>query len=350
MTLTDIRLQNFRSYKDMSFELDGGVNIVVGPNGAGKTNLLEAIMLGCGQRTYRAKEALVAHGHDWGRVDLHTDENQLRTVKIFHEGGQSRIQNEIDGKTYAKLPYSQQQPVVLFEPNHLLLLQGEPQLRRNYLDDLLEQLSAYFSKTRADYRRVVSQRNRLLKQGSKDRALVFAWNVRLIELATKIVFARKELLKEITQSLSHTYSAISGKKTNIEIKYSSTVDSGDYSATLLKRLENDMEKDLARGFTGHGPHRDDMVFYMDGQEMSAKASRGEVRTLLLSLKIIELSLVEKTAKKPTLLLDDVFSELDGARRKHLIKYLKNYQTIITTTDADMVLRSLSQNCQTIPLG
>lgn len=351
MLFTDIRLQNFRSYHDASFELNKGVTIVVGPNAAGKTNLLEAIMLAATSKTYRPKETLVRNGSEWARIDVHTEDNHVRTLKIKNLQNRQAQDMEINGKTYKTLPFNQKQPIVLFEPNHLFLTQGEPQLRRNYVDDVIEQLETSFSKVRNDYKRALSQRNRLLKQGAHDKTMVFAWNMRLIESATLIVAERIKLLNVLNGSLSATYSNISAKKVRLRMEYTSPINIKTYGANLLKQLENSFEIDLARGFTGYGPHRDDIKIFIGERDIGSTGSRGEIRTLILALKVIELELFEKRLEvRPLLLLDDVFSELDGLRRKSLVNFLQNHQTIITTTDADIVTKNFSQNCQIIPLN
>lgn len=353
MIFTDLRLQNYRSYRDASFELGKGVNIVVGPNAAGKTNLLEAIMVASVGKSYRARDInLIQTGTDWARIDLHTSENVLRTVKLqVDQTGKLQKTFEIDEKICKRLPLNQRQPVVLFEPNDLQLVEGEPSLRRNYFDDIIEQYAPAYEKNRSQYKRVVSQRNALLKQAFGVDSQMFAWNLRLVDLAEKLVSERLQLLERINAKLTDTYSSIAGHKTEVRVEYESTIGLKDYSSKLLKKLELSQTLDMQRGFTGSGPHRDDFVVYMNGSPALQSASRGEIRTLLLSLKIIELQILEdERGIRPLLLLDDVFSELDGSRRRSLTEFLKDYQTIITTTDADIVSKSFSERCQIIPLG
>ncbi len=351
MIFTDIRVQNFRSYNDASFEIGPGVTIVVGPNAAGKTNLVEALMLAAIGSSYRGHEALIAHGSEWARIDVHTSDNRARSIKLrTSSAGRSDKEFEIDDKIYKRLPVHQHQPVVLFEPNDLQLLRGEPGGRRDFADNLLEQLNDGYSTLRNQYKRIVSQRNALLKQVNHDKMQLFTWNVKLAELASNIVQKRLGLLGEINKKLSNLYSEISKQPTNIRAVYKSTIDPENYASSLLNRLEKDSELDYARGFTGHGPHRDDITFLFEEQSVVAQASRGEVRTLLLSLKIIELELLEERhGIRPLLLLDDVFSELDGTRRKTLTNFLKNHQTVITTTDADVVIKHFTKKCTIIPL-
>jgi DNA replication and repair protein RecF len=353
MIFTDLRVQQYRSYEDASFELGSGVTIVVGPNGAGKTNLLEALMIAAMGRSYRAKDTvLVRKGEEWARIDVHTQDNQTRVTKLQKAPDDKIVKTfVIDEKEYKRFPAAFKQPVVLFEPNNLNLLQGEPSMRREYIDDLIEQYTPGYEKLRTSYRRIVSQRNALLKQGTHGQGQLFAWNIRLCDIASQLVAQRLELVGTINQTIAGTYSSIAGKNTTVEIAYETKQSIENYSSSLMKRLEADIELDLARGFTGNGPHRDDIVLRLDGALAAESASRGEVRTLLLALKIIELKLLEeKTERRPLLLLDDVFSELDGARRRALTDFLKDYQTLITTTDADVVIQHFTEQCTIIPLG
>ncbi len=350
MTFTDIRLQNFRSYDDTSFEIGTGVNIVVGPNAAGKTNLIEALMLAAIGQTYKSEENLIKDTKPWARIDVHTDQNDQRSVKIL--AGPKQIKEfELEQKTYKRFPYSKSHAVVLFEPNDLMLIHGEPSGRRKFVDDILSQLSSDYKTILGNYKRTLSQRNSLLKQDSGIEKQIFVWDVRLAELAGEIVEKRLALLASFNKQLGQTYSVIAKTPTKLEMHYSSKISHTNYSSKLLKGLEESLNIDRARGFTGLGPHRDDIVFEMQNKKDASLASRGEARSLVLALKIIQLSLLEeKLGVKPLLLLDDVFSELDGQRRKSLTQHLKNHQTIITTTDADVLAKNFAQKTQTIYLN
>lgn len=350
--ITNIRLQQFRSYQDASFEFENGVNIIVGPNASGKTNLLEAILMVARGSSYRAQPAeLVMQGKTWGRID--TDVKAVhRTVKIEDALTQARKSFEIDGQTSSRLSPKSQLPTVLFEPNHLLMLAGSPELRRAFTDDLISQTTYGYSSVLRQYRRALSQRNRLLKTGDSGIGQqLFAWNIRLSQLAAQIVKARQEMIEGLNQQLAPTYSSLVGAKTNLTAEYSIKTDAANYASQLLKRFEHDLTLDLARGFTAAGPHREDIIFRLGGQPLSAVASRGETRTVLLALKIIELKVVEAaTGQQPLLLLDDVFSELDGSRRRALTELMHSHQTFITTTDADIIAKNFAQHSHVITLG
>ena len=349
--ISDIRLQQFRSYSDAAFEFSPSVNIIVGPNASGKTNLIEALLVLARGGSYRVSDQeLIQFEAPWARLDAHTD-GLLHTVKLFHEGKDKKLY-EVDGKVYRRLTPSVVLPVVLFEPNHLSLLTGSPEERRNYLDDILEQTQPGYSTTRRQYRRVLAQRNALLKLGRhKAASQLFAWDVRLSELAGVVVRARAGLVAAMRARLPELYGQLSHSPKNVEVQYDTQFDPENYETKLLHALETSQEKDLERGFTSRGPHREDFRITYDGHNASEAASRGETRTAVLALKIMELDVLQTaTGRAPLLLLDDVFSELDGSRRRLLTGYIEKYQSFITTTDADIVVQNFTETCTIIPLG
>lgn len=348
--ITDIRLQHFRSYTDASFEIDPGVNIIVGPNASGKTNLLEAVLVLARGSSYKVKDAdLVQFGSDWARLDADTLSGvrivKLKTIPTFSK------EFVIDGQTVTRLHQSRTLPVVLFEPNHLLLLSGSPDLRRTFLDDLIEQTEAGYGSVRRHYKRVLAQRNALLKKNPRDLAeQLFVWNVRLSELGGKIARERQALVERFAERANDLYSSLSGRFNKIELAYATQFAVDNYETALLHKLESSLELDILRGFTAAGPHRDDLKVLIDGHEVAESASRGETRTLVLALKILELQLLEDVrGSKPILLLDDVFSELDTIRRQALTYFVADYQTFITTTDADVVVHHFTSS-NIIPLA
>jgi DNA replication and repair protein RecF len=346
--ITDIRLQNFRSYKDAAFELNPGVNIVVGPNASGKTNLLEAVLVLARGSSYRARDQeLIRFKQPWARLDSLGDNNEARTVKIVARPEPAK-QYEITGKTYKRLTVSHTLPSVLFEPGHLQLLTGGPERRRDYLDELLEQAEPGYATLRRQYRRALAQRNHLLKHPKAAVNQFFPWNVRLSQLAGQIVRARSGLIDKINSRLPALYKDLSKAKTSVTLVYEPHWTSESYETRFLKQLEGGLDDDKNRGFTTQGPHREDLAALFDGRRAQEIASRGETRTAILALKIIELQLLEATRNQtPLLLLDDVFSELDGRRRRALTDYLAPYQSFITTTDADIVTKHFTNKTNII---
>lgn len=337
--INSVRLQHFRSYKDRTFELEAGVNIIVGPNASGKTNLLEAIAVLARGGSFRARDGeLVSFGQPWSRLDGQFNNHQ-RTWKLQLKDESLDKQIDIDQKTHRRLGLDKTVPLVYFEPTHLSQLTRGPQERRAYIDELLELTQPEFKRLNNAYKRTLAQRNNLLKRGRIQASQqLFVWDVRLGDLGSQIAQSRQSLVERLNKDLPKTYSKIAGKKSTAQISYQAQFPVASYGSKMVARLQNSLETDLARGFTGAGPHREDIVFILNGHPVGPTASRGEVRSLLLALKTLELKLVEESRdQRPIFLLDDVFSELDGSRRKALVSTLKNYQAIITTTDAEAVL-------------
>jgi DNA replication and repair protein RecF len=351
--ITDIRVQNFRSYTDSSFEIDPGVNIIVGPNASGKTNLLEAVLVSCLGSSYRVRDTdLIQFDKPWARIDTGTDQG-TRTVKMILEpDGLVKKEYVIIDQPLKRLLLPKMMPVVLFEPNHLQLLASSPDPRRDYLDGMIEQFVPGFASLRRQYKRALSQRNRLLKSGPENAgSQLFAWNIRLSQLGGEIAKHRADLVAMLAQDVESLYRDLAHSQTSVELSYVSGCQIDQYSSDMLHKLEQSTSRDFERGFTSYGPHRDDMRVTLNNKMLHEAASRGETRTMLLVLKILELKQVEQARKqKPILLLDDVFSELDGARRKALTEALAGYQTFITTTDADVVVEHFLDKCSVIPLG
>jgi DNA replication and repair protein RecF len=291
--------------------------------------------------SYRVHDAdLIEFKQLWARLDGIVDDYP-RSVKLISEPKLEKIY-ELSGRSAKRLSLEDTLPVVLFEPNDLALVSGKPERRRDYLDVLLTQTIASYGSTLRSFRRALAQRNRLLKSPHIDVDQLFPWNVRLSELSGIIVRARFQLIKSINEKINQLYQDLSRTSTRVTVAYSRSGEPEQYESHMLHQLEARMAKDRMLGFTSFGPHREDFEILFDGHPAEETASRGETRTFVLGLKLIELELLrEKRNKVPILLLDDVFSELDGARRQALTDHLQPYQSLITTTDADIVLKHFS---------
>lgn len=347
MLITGIRLQRFRSYRDQAFELEPGVNIVIGPNASGKTNLLEALYVVSRGKSFRVRDAdLIRYGASWARVDA-TQTHQNRSIKL-RRAGLPHKEFVIGANTQRRLAASDTLPVVLFAPDDLRLLNGSPTRRRDYMDQIVSQLYGGASVINR-YQRALLQRNALLKQVRPDQDELFVWGIKLGELGAQIVAWRRELTKELNKEASGLYESLSGKVHRVRFTYESTLPLKNYAQAINAAMQSG--RDIQLGHTANGPHRDDLRVSLDGHDSSLTASRGEIRTLVLVAKLVEAKLLEaQSGQKPLLLLDDVFSELDGKRRQQLAAAVKGYQTLITTTDADAVLEHFTKkSINIIPL-
>lgn len=349
--ITFARLQHIRSYNDGSFEFDPGVNIVVGPNASGKTTLIEALLVGLKGRSFKARDIeLLQTNKTWARIDIGGAAiDRVCKLQLASETLQKTF--IINGKEYKRLNLLRTVPTVLFEPNNLLLLHGSPELRREFIDGMLASLRPGYDTTLRHYKRVLAQRNALLKQPRiPTPEQLFVWNLRLSELGGRLVQERTYLLERFNSDVATLYSTIAGINTSVVLEYTTKIATGQYESALLHTLEQTINQDIARGFTGAGPHRDDIRVSIGGKSAQEAASRGEVRTLLLALKMLEAVFVEDARnQKPILLLDDVFSELDGRRRHALVSFLEPYQAFITTTDADVAVEHFNKSTNIIAL-
>lgn len=340
MSIREIRVKNIRSYELYSTALDPHVTLILGRNGTGKTTLLEGL--------YYLMQGTSFRGRD--RDMIAYDEKTADIVAVDEGGAERRARIAVDTddkvkKTFTldnrqslRMPLRSRLPVVLFEPDELRLLTSSPQRRRQFFDDILCRLHPAYATALSRYSRVLLQRNELLKrQYDIDSvtwdAHLFAWDVNFVELAGTIVRLRQDFIASSNERLSRLYSSMAGKPHTITAEYVTSTPQANYAQALLAQLESRRHSDAQRGFTSVGPHRDDIAVSLDGHAASEVASRGEMRTIMLAYKLLEVELQrEAYGTDPLILMDDVFSELDSVRERHLMHALEPYQTIITATD------------------
>ena len=332
MILKTLRVQNFRTHSDFILEIGEKSTLISGANGSGKTSLLEAIYFALQGTSFRSsdKEILRNDGSSWFRIDLKDSKDSLRTI-IFNDAVQkSKKQFLVDGNKKARLSANLRIPVVLFEPDDLQLLSGSPTRRRNFLDYFLSQIFPSFQLALARYNKALKQRNNLLKRDNVSKDELFPWNLMLAEYGAEIISKRQDFLELLNSKIEEVYFEISGIKDEIKIDYLGEKVSKN---EILAILSENIERDKILGYTNFGPHKHDIQFIFNKKPAQNVASRGENRSLVLALKFIETDiLADLTSKRPIVLLDDVFSELDDDRQKLLTKHFSKYQTIITSTN------------------
>jgi len=334
--LRRLQLKNHRNYVQLDLAPGPGVNVFIGANGHGKTNLLEAVAILALSSSPRARRELelVGPAGSGSRIQAEIDDGPARreiSISLDVEGQRARRTIEVDGVRRRAIDLPGHFRVVLFWPDDLGLVKAGPELRRRFLNQMLVQVEPGYARALAGLRRVLEQRNSLLKRiasGEGGDDMLHAWNQELVQVGGEIVAARARAVRELEPEAARCHAEIAPGE-RLEIRYEGPPEN------LAEAVNNSLAEDLKRGSTSVGPHRDDVPVLLDGQEARSYASQGQQRTAVVSLKLAEAALIEnRTGERPLLLLDDVLSELDGERRAALLKEVAGGgQVIITSVEA-----------------
>ncbi|MBO8127870.1 MAG: DNA replication/repair protein RecF [Peptococcaceae bacterium] len=335
MYLTRLEARDFRNYRHIDLRPHPGLNIICGANAQGKTNFLEAIctvLRGFSFRTSRgadmirwqARQAVVK-----GEVATATGSNLLE-IMIDPQGKKVAV----GGQPVAKHALARFLGVVVFTPEDLWLIKGGPGERRRFIDLELGFLSPDYWNLVRDFRRALSQRNSLLKNGQTRGDLFDLWTRQFCDYAGRLLAYRLHVLKKFAPYVRRCFRALGGEE--LSLRYVSSIeisgdDPGELSATLYHNLQKQREDDLRYHRTGIGPHRDDLAFYLNGKDARVYASQGQQRSIVLALKWGQVDLwQDHTGETPVVLLDDVMSELDYQRRNRLMETLRERAQIFLT--------------------
>lgn len=329
MIIKSIKLFNFRNHTTYSLICDDETSLILGENGSGKTSVLEAIYILTRGKSFRATDSeIIKRGTDFYRIEIEYSNGETNIVTY---DGNNKTYLIMDKKT-RRLPKKHKYPVVLFQPSDLNLISHSPSRRRDYFDRIFGQFDEKYSEALLKYEKSLKQRNELLKSDHITNEAIFSWNILLAKYGIDLFTYRTKFIQEINSHLTAVYRSIAENDDNIEIIYKTDITIADDNK-YLQILEQNFQKDTYLGHTSFGTHRDDYIFKFNGKPADGSASRGESRSIILALKFIEADLIyQKLAKKPIILLDDVFSELDESRRKCLVKNFKNNQVIITSVE------------------
>lgn len=344
MAVVSLTVRDFRSYERATVRLGAGLTVVHGANGAGKTNLLEALYVGCTGRSCRTANdrELVRFGAAAARVVVTCDSPAgAHEFAVGLAPGEPKRMTA-DGAPVERLLDAPFRPLVsVFLPDRLDLVKGPPAGRRAHVDQVVAALWPARAAIRRDYARVLAQRNALIgrmrARGRRSDAALPAWDAQLARLAIALIATRRDAIAMLAPRCAEM-SAHLGLEGEIAFSYQPRSRADD-PAALVAELEARLESDLDRGFTGHGPHRDELSITLNGRELRTFGSQGQQRVALLALLLAEREAIgERRGVRPLALLDDVMSELDASRRGRLVELIRTGggQTLISTTEVDHV--------------
>lgn len=333
-SLRQIELINFRSYRRLKWHCRPELNIIQGANAAGKTNLLEAIgYLGCARSLRQQQETqLLNWGSSFFQIKgVYEDKSAPVEIDIiYHQNHKKLI---INGQHHRLIELLGLVPVIYFGPDDLNILKGGPAYRRQFLDREISIIDRLYCQGLQQYRRILLQRNRLLralKAGRGSRPELEPWNIQLVTTGTAIRERRQSFLKVLEPETATIYDRLDGRQRLSFIYRPGAASSEEW----LAKIGANQEREIQAGLSLWGPHRDDFSLSIDGHEARFFASQGQQRSAVLALKIAETKIFKRVlGKLPLLLLDDVFSELDNQRQQALITLLNGAgQAFITATD------------------
>lgn len=351
MFLKHLSLQNFRSYTKAAFDFSKQITVIVGPNTSGKTNLLEAIYLVSTGKSFRAEKdtELIYFGEELSRVKGKVGEIDLEVIITIGEveGVEAPLKKYLVNKVAKRrMDFAGNLAVVLFSPADLELIVDSPSIRRSFLDETLSQVDGDYRLALTSYIKALRQRNALLEQakekGIHNEKQFSYWDNLLVQNGNMITQKREEFIYFLNGKQKDVFDFV--------VFYDKSIVSKD-------RLLQYKEAELGAGVTLVGPHRDDFSISMFNNVREAThdvklfGSRGQQRLVVLQLKLLQLAFMEQIiGKRPVLLLDDIFSELDEAHIHQVLEIIDKQQTILTTTHKEFIDKKLFKNVDMVELG
>lgn len=344
MHIHTLTLRNFRNYQDETFRFGGGINVLYGKNAQGKTNCAEAVFYLCTGTSPRAHKdrQMIRTGADAAHIAA-TAETRFGTVTIEADIFENRREIRVNGCKIAKnADLLGNIDGVFFSPGELRMIQDGPDERRRFLNVSLSQLSRSYYTALVRYNKILEQRNALLKE--RDLSLVFetlpVWDEQLCRYAAEIVQRRQEYVRQLSPLAAekHAFLTDGAEQLSIVPDKARGQTREEIEDNLRREFSENYERDVRLGFTASGPHRDDLKILIGGREVRVYGSQGQTRTAALALKLAEVDIFTAAAgESPVLILDDVMSELDLARRRKLLACIGGIQTLLTCTHTEKVL-------------
>lgn len=340
MKIKRIKIKNYRNYTSAELELTNQKTIIIGKNAQGKTNILESIYFLSTLKSPRTtnNQELIKTKKKKAEITAIVEKNGSQTRLDYSLDEEKNKEQKINKVKTRPKEFKNVLKTVFFSTTDLLLLRGGPQDRRDWLDSAIVQIYPAYEERLSKYNKIRVQKNNFLKEYHQNNTLFEVYNEQLAILGSNIIYLRKKFLKEMEKHAKEKHLEISGTE-NLSIIYDcSFLEKEEEIEEILNKFQQKLKEkkteEIKRGQSLIGPHRDDILFYINKQEATKYASQGQQRTIVLSLKLAELSIIEeKIGEPPVLLLDDVLAELDAIRQNYLLKTIgAEVQTIITSVD------------------
>ncbi|MDP4171267.1 MAG: DNA replication/repair protein RecF [Bacillota bacterium] len=345
MYIEQLSLRNYRNYEELNLEFDNNVNVFLGENAQGKTNVMESIYVLAMAKSHRTSndKELIRWDEDYAKIEgrIQKQRGSIPMQLVISKKGKKAKCNHIEQQKLSQ--YIGNMNVVMFAPEDLHLVKGSPQVRRRFIDMEIGQVSAVYLHDMSQYQKILLQRNHYLKMlqinKKNDPVMLEILTEQFIQAAVKVTKKRFEFLRLLENWAQPIHEGISRGLETLKISYKPSVDVSEEQdlSKMIKCFEEKFEKtkkrEMERGITMFGPHRDDLVFYVNGRDVQTFGSQGQQRTTALSVKLAEIELIHsEIGEYPILLLDDVLSELDDYRQSHLLNTIQGkVQTFVTTT-------------------
>lgn len=330
MALEQLRLYNFRNIENSVIEFSGKNVFLVGENGQGKTNILESVYIVCYGSSFRCSNDREAIAHTKGEMSLIGKLSLGSSILEISIKISKNKQITIDGNAIEdRKELLECSPCILFCHEDISFVVGTPEGKRKFLNQTLGLCDSVFIDDLRGYNKVLRTRNYILKQ--RDTGILNAINTQLAELGLSIMRKREDLVGEFKQEFSKMYSDIYGNCIDIDVSYKPSWRNCGSVEDVCRTLEEGRERDLYSGVTSTGPHRDNLLFSREGRDFSKEGSMGQIRLIGLILRVVQARiLINRTGRRPLLLLDDVLLELDPVRRGRFINNLPEYEQAVFT--------------------
>ena len=341
MYIKTLTLENFRNYEKQNLTFSPDINIIYGENGQGKTNIIEALYFFCNGKSYRTvrENEVINFKKNYSKININfCDDKRENSSEIIISEKKIVKVNDIPLSKLSEIVGMLN--MVIFTPDMLNIIKEGPSVRRQFIDILLSQLKPYYFKTLLNYYKVIYQRNNIIKSKDKNMySTLPVWNEKAAEYGTIICEYREKIIEDLNKYINNLPYNI--EKENLKLEYLPSVkDDFKNKENFVNQLEKNFEREIEKGVTLIGPHRDDFEIFLNDKSIKKYGSQGQMRTCVLKLKLSECEIIKNELKRePVLLLDDILSELDEKRKEFFLNNIKDKQIFITTTEKEIIKNS-----------